>query len=342
MTRYILRRIFQAIPLLLLISGILFLLMQNIGDPVATMGGRQPLDDADRIRLTCQLGLDQPIFTQYVYWLIGNDWTQIDSNCDGKPDTPGTRRGILRGDFGNSLSDRRPVLDVIGERIPNTLLLMIPAQLIIVVLGVAVGIYSSIRQYSLFDNLFTGLSYVFQSMPIFLIALALIYIFSINFKQWGLPALPPNGMYDPLGDRSPFDTLLHMILPVLSLTLISVAAYSRFVRASMLETINADYVRTARAKGLSERDITLLHVLKNACLPLVTLIGLDLGGLITGAVVVESLFAWPGMGSLFIEKLGFADFPVLMGMLMLTTLSVVFFQLVTDIMYTWLDPRIRY
>lgn len=342
MTRYIIRRVLQAVPLLIIISAVLFLLMQNIGDPVATMGGRQPLDEQDRIRLTCQLGLNQPIFTQYVYWLIGNDWTQLDSDCDGTPDSPGTRHGVLRGDFGDSLSDRRPVLTVVGERVGNTLLLMIPAELLIILLGVGVGIFSSLRQYSLFDNLLTGLSYIFQSAPIFLIALLLIYVFSVNFKQWGLPALPPNGMYDPLGDRSPGDVILHMILPVLSIALISIAGYSRFVRASMLETLNADYVRTARAKGVTERRITLIHVLKNACLPLVTLIGLDLGGLITGAVVVESLFGWPGMGSLFIDKLSHSDFPVLMGILLLTTISVVFFQLLTDITYTWLDPRIRY
>ncbi len=340
MIRFIARRLVQSALLLVFVSFVIFILMQNIGDPVATMGGRQPLDGADQVRLRCQLGLNDPILVQYAYWLVGNDFTTRE--CDGEPPRPGTRRGILRGDFGTSLSDRRPVTQVIGERVPNTLLLMIPAQILIVVFGVAIGIFSALRQYSFYDNLFTGLSYIFQSMPIFLIALLLIYIFSVNFKQWGLPALPPNGMYDPLGDRSASDVLAHMILPVLSLTLISVAGYARFTRASMLETMNADYVRTARSKGMSERRVNLVHVLKNACLPLVTLIGLDLGALITGATVTESLFAWPGLGSLFLDKLGFADFPVLMGMLVLFTLSIIAFQLLTDIAYTWFDPRIRY
>jgi peptide/nickel transport system permease protein len=341
MARYIVRRIVQAIPLFFLISIIIFVLMQNIGDPVATMGGRQPLDEKEQVRLRCQLGLNDNVVVQYVYWLIGNDWKSFSCE-DGAAPTPGTRKGILRGDFGSSLSDRRAVTEVIGDRIPNTLLLMIPAQLLIIVGGLSIGIFSALRQYSFLDNVLTGLSYVFQSMPIFLISLLLIYLFSVNFKTWGLPALPPNGMYDPLGDRSAWDVLAHMILPVMSLTLISVASYSRFTRASMLETMNADYVRTARSKGLSEQRINLMHVLKNACLPLVTLIGLDLGGLIAGATVTESLFSWPGLGSLFLEKLGFGDFPVLMGMFVLFTVSIIGFQLLTDIAYTWFDPRIRY
>ncbi len=336
MARFIFRRVLQAVPLLFLISLILFALMQTVGDPVATMGGRQPLDDADRIRLRCQLGLDQPILTQYVFWLIGNDWTILDTNCNGVIDEA-DGYGRLRGDFGNSITDRRPVTDVIGEKVGNTLLLMIPAQFLIIVIGIGIGIYSALRHYSLLDNAMTALSYVFQSMPIFLIALILVYLFSVNLKL-----LPPNGMFDPLGDRSFLDVLRHMILPVAALTLISVAGYSRYMRANMLEVLNADYVRTARAKGLPERDINLIHALKNASLPIVTLIGLDLGSLIAGAVVTESIFGWPGMGSLFLTSLGRDDYPVLMGILMLTTLSVIIFQLLTDITYTWLDPRIRY
>jgi peptide/nickel transport system permease protein len=342
MSKYIFRRVAQAIPLLLIISLTLFLLMQAIGDPVAMMGGRQPLDDKDQARLRCQLGLDQPVLTQYVYWLIGNDWAQVDANCDGTPDSPGKLRGILRGDFGTSIADRRPVATVIGEKIPATLLLMIPAQLLIIVLGIGIGVYSALRPYSLFDNIFTAISYFFQSMPIFLIALMLVYIFAVNFKMWGLPYLPPNGMFDPLGDRSALDIMRHMILPVTSITLISVASYARYMRANMLEVVNADYVRTARAKGVSERRITLVHALKNASLPIVTLIGLDLGGLLAGAVVTESIFGWPGMGLLFLDRLGRDDYPVLMGILMLTTVSVIVFQLLTDLLYTWLDPRIRY
>jgi peptide/nickel transport system permease protein len=341
MASYIIRRLIQAVPLLILISLIIFTLMQNIGDPVATMGGRQPLDEQDQRRLRCQLGLNDPIFVQYTYWLIGNDWTT--TSCEeGKPAIAGSRRGILRGDFGTSLSDRRPVTEVIGERVGPTLLLMIPAQVLIILIGIALGIFSALRQYSLFDNVFTAVSYVFQSLPIFLIALLLIYLFSVNFKKWGLPSLPPNGMYDPLGDRTILDMLLHMILPVTSITLISIAGYARFTRASMLETLGADYVRTARAKGLIEKDINLIHALKNACLPLVTLIGLDFGSLIAGATVTESLFAWPGLGSLFVDRLNRADFPVLMGMFVLFTVSVIAFQLITDIAYTWFDPRIRF
>src|SRR5215211_5079484 len=159
MLTYILRRLAQAIPQLLLISLILFLLMQAFGDPIASLGVRTPPKPADRARLRRQLGLDQPVYVQYLVWLIGNDWVKFDMDGDGVAETPGKRRGVLRGDLGNSLISKRPVVELISERIPNTLLLMVTAELVIITLSLMIGIYSAVRPYSFFDNLVTGLSF---------------------------------------------------------------------------------------------------------------------------------------------------------------------------------------
>jgi peptide/nickel transport system permease protein len=186
------------------------------------------------------------------------------------------------------------------------------------------------------------LAFIGFSMPIPLLALGLIYIFAVNFKKWGLPYLPTGGMFDPQVGRTPEQLILHMVLPVVALSLITIAGYSRYIRANMLEVISQDYIRTARAKGMRERSILFRHALKNAAMPLVTLIGLDLPFLLAGAVVTESIFAWPGMGRLFYDHTTRSDFPVLMGILMMISVAVVFFQLLTDVVYTFLDPRIRY
>ena len=343
MTQYVIRRLLQAIPLLFIISLILFVLMRNTGDPLATMGGRRLIRPEDRARLTRQLGLDKPLYVQYLYWLIGNDWTKVDLDGDGIPETPGNRKGVLRGEFGNSLVTRgKPVLDIIWESLPNTLLLMVVAEVVIILFSLAIGVFSALRQYSLADHLITAVSFIGYSMPIFFIALVSMYIFAVNFKRWGLPYLPTVGMFDPQVGKTPSQVVLHMVLPVFSMALVSIAGYSRFVRATMLEVINEDYIRTARAKGLHNRVVIFVHALKNASLPLVTIIGLDIPLLLGGAIVTERIFAWPGMGRLFLDHVSRADTPVVMGILMLISVAVVFSQIVTDIFYAWLDPRIRY
>jgi peptide/nickel transport system permease protein len=342
MGRYAIRRLLQAIPLLLIISIGLFILMQNVGDPLATLGGRKPTRAEDRARLARQLGLDKPVYVQYLYWLIGNDWTKIDMDGDGVRETPGTRKGVLRGDFGTSLVDRQPALKLIWERLPNTLLLMLAYEIVVVLGALAVGIYSAVRQYSLLDHLVTGVSFVLYSMPIFFIGLVSIYLFAVDFKKWGLPYLPPNGMFDPQVGKTVPQVAVHMILPVLSLALISLAGYSRFTRSSMLEVLSQDYIRTAKSKGLERRYVLFVHALKNAALPIVTIIGLDLPTLLGGAIVTERIFAWPGMGRLFLDHVQRADTPVVMAILVIIAVAVIVFQLITDVMYAWLDPRIRY
>lgn len=343
MSRYIIRRLLQGIPLIFIISIILFFLMMNMGDPVATMGGRKATRPADRLRLTRQLGLDKPIYLQYIYWLVGNDWAQIDLDGDGVMDIKGQRTGVLRGDFGTSLVNRgKPVTKVIGERLPNTLILMVASEVIIILGSLIVGIYSALRQYTVTDHLITAISFIGYSMPIFFIALLSMYIFAVLFKRWGLPYLPTVGMFDPQVGKTTGQVLLHMVLPVFSISTISLAAYSRYIRSTMLEVMSQDYIRTAKSKGLPRRQIILIHALKNASLPIVTVVGLDLPLLLGGAVVTEQIFAWPGMGRLFLDHVSRADLPVVMGILMLISFAVVIFQIITDITYAWLDPRIRY
>jgi peptide/nickel transport system permease protein len=320
MARYLLRRALQAIPLLLIITFLLFLLMQEMGDPLSFYAGRGRIRPEDRVRLTQQLGLDRPAAVRYLVWL----------------------KNMATGNWGYSLATRQPVAQMIAERLPNTLLLMLTAEVVIITLSLLLGVYSALRQYSFFDNALTTLSLVGYSMPVFWVALVLIYIFGVYFKRWGLPYLPTGGVYDLAVGRTPAQVAWHLILPVATLSVISISGYTRYIRASMLEVINEDYVRTARAKGLRERVIVFRHALKNAAIPFITLLGLDLPFLLGGAIVTESIFAWPGMGRLFWEHAGKADYPVLMAILVLISVAVVAFQLLADLCYTWLDPRIRY
>jgi peptide/nickel transport system permease protein len=267
---------------------------------------------------------------------------KMDLDGDGVAESYGTRKGVIRGDFGTSFVTRRPVIEVIKQRLPNTLLLMLTAEIVIVIMALIIGITSALKQYSIFDHVTTGLSFVGYSIPIPLLAIGLMYLFAVNFKKWGLPYFPTVGMFEPGTGRTMPQLIWHLVLPVTALSIISIAAYGRYIRASMLEVINQDYIRTARAKGLREQIIIYRHAFKNAALPLVTLVGLDLPMLLGGAIVTESIFAWPGMGRLFLDHTVRSDFPVLMGILMMISVAVVIFQIITDITYTFLDPRIRY
>jgi peptide/nickel transport system permease protein len=341
-TRYIIKRLIQGIPLLFVISIVLFVLMMSMGDPVATMGGRRVTRAADYERLKRQLGLDKPIYMQYIYWLVGNTWSKIDLDGDSVLETTGNRLGILRGDFGTSLVNRKPVMQVIGERIPNTLILMLSGEVIVILGALLVGVYSALRQYSLLDHIVTALSFIGYSMPIFFIALMLMFIFAVLFKRWGLPYMPTVGMFDPQAGKTFFQVIYHMVLPVISMSVVSLASYSRYIRSTMLDVLNQDYIRTARSKGLPRRSVIFIHALKNASLPIATIVGLDLPFLLGGAVVTERIFAWPGMGRLFLDHVSRADTPVVMGILMLVAVAVIVFQIITDVVYAWLDPRIRY
>jgi peptide/nickel transport system permease protein len=321
MTGYILRRLLQSIPLLLVISIIIFLLLQMTpGGPLAigeTVGsGRVTAEQLNRLRAA--YGLDKPLYIRYVYWL----------------------RDFIQGDWGTSFNTGRPVLEMILERLPTTLLLTGLAYLVMLTLSFPIGIFSSVRQYSFLDYVLTSLAFIGISIPSFWFGLLLLYMFS--FKTGCLPAF---GLTDVSQDYSGFahiwDVGRHLIMPVSVLALIDTAAVTRYIRASMLEIIHQDYVRTARAKGLGERAIILKHVLRNATIPIVTVLALRIPDLFLGTVVTETIFAIPGMGRLFIMSADLRDYPVLMGILVIAAILVILSNLFADVLYAALDPRIR-
>jgi peptide/nickel transport system permease protein len=346
MGKYIIQRVLQAVPLVLIVTVLIFVLMKISGDPLAYLVQDPRITERDRLIQRAKYGLDDPLVLQFVHWVFGDEGYEraLDTNSDGEPDAAviGVRRGLIRGDFGESIRFRKPVTEVIGQFLPNTLILGTTAFVLTVVLSLIIGIFAALRQYTLPDNIITGFTFVTYSMPVFLLALILVQVFAIQFQKWGLPSLPVSGMYDSRGDQSLDELVRHMILPVTSLALINIAGWSRYIRSTMLEVINSDYIRTARAKGISERRVVFLHALKNASLPLVTLIGLNIPFVLSGAVITETIFSWPGMGYMYINALEQFDAQLVVAFVLMLAVAVVFFQLLTDIVYAWLDPRIRY
>jgi peptide/nickel transport system permease protein len=314
---YIARRAVQALFTLLIITIVCFILTRLSADPLAQYATNPNMTAADRAALRERLGLNQPLPVQYLKWL----------------------GLVVQGDFGKSFFSKQPVLSMITQRLPLTLTLMIAAEICTLSVALVLGIISAVKQYSLLDNVITSFSFIGFSMPIFFIALGLMLIFAVKFKQMGWPYLPTGAdIWDPgnLGEL-----IRHMILPVTALVVVQTANYSRFVRSSILEVLGLDYVRTARAKGLTERAVLFKHALRNAALPFVTIVGLDIPALLGGALVTESVFAWPGMGRLFWEYAQRGDFPVVNGVLLITSTAVVLFTIITDVVYTFVDPRIR-
>jgi peptide/nickel transport system permease protein len=320
MARYLARRLVQTVPLLLLISIIGFGIIQLTGDPLAAYTMETALSSEDIARLRAYYGLDQPVYVQYLNWL-GN---------------------LARGDWGTSYVAHKPVLDLILQRLPNTLMLVAASYALILTVSIVLGIYTAIRQYSWVDHLVTGLAFVGISIPSFWLGLILLVVFAVGTRNLGLPYFPAGGMYDlGVGPTVP-QVLWHLVLPAVTLATVVTANYIRYIRASMLEVLHNDYVRTARAKGLHNQVILRRHAFRNAAIPLVTLIGLDLPRFLSGSLVVEAIFAWPGLGRLFWEHAERTDIPVLMAIMMLTAAMVVFFNLLADVAYAFLDPRIRY
>ncbi|HEV3090331.1 MAG TPA: ABC transporter permease [Candidatus Cybelea sp.] len=317
------RRTLQAIPLLLAISVILYGILYNMpGGPLAPYLQNPHITAADIARLKHNLGLDQPVPIQYLKWL-GH---------------------ILVGDMGYSTSNSEPVFQALIERFPATLLLQGVAMLVAIAIGVTAGILSAVYRYTGLDYAITTLAFFGQSMPVFWFALMMQLAFAVH----GIPLplgyviqLPSAGIASSdtfnLGDR-----IDHLILPVIVLSLLQIALFSRFMRSSLLEVLSTDYMRTAAAKGLTFRAILFKHGLKNALIPVVTVTALSLPGLIGGAVVTETIFAWPGMGRLFYNALTQSDLALLMGYLILVAFLVVFSNLLADVVYAWLDPRVKY
>jgi peptide/nickel transport system permease protein len=348
--KFIIGRLLQAVPLLIIIAVLTFVLLKTVGDPLQYLTEDPRVTEAERFRLRAVLGLNDPLPIQFITWLVGDTWYQRDISGDGEPDVYGDRLGILRGDWGESIRVKgKSAVTVVAEKLPNTLLLGISSYMVIIVVSLAVGVFAALRPYTFADNVITAISFILFSMPIYLIALLMIYIFAVQFRlthdagaTW-LPYLPVQGMRPTrFSDGTLGELIRHMILPVFCLSAISVAGFSRFIRASMMEAMESDYIRTAQSKGLPNRRVTFVHALKNASLPLVTLIGLTVPGILSGAVVTEQIFAWDGMGLLFIKSLEALDAPVLILFVLMTAVAVVIMQLITDIAYAWLDPRVRF
>ncbi|MBP7961558.1 MAG: ABC transporter permease [Caldilineaceae bacterium] len=324
MSRYAIRRVLQAIPLLIVLSILLFLLVRIApGGPLA-QAERNPNITAEQVeKIRARLGLDQPLYIQYGQWV-------------GKI--------VLEGDLGNSIKSNRSVATMIGERIPNTLLLVGVAFLLTLIVAIPIGAFSARYQYSLFDYIATTFTFAGQSVPIYWLGLMGILLFYVTLDNpfTGKPLLPAGGMYSIGGPKVLGDLIWHMILPVITLSLAWTAWYSRFFRASMLEVLHADYVRTARSKGLTESRVIYGHAMRNAIMPLITMIALDLPSLFAGALFVETIFSWPGMGRLFWEAARGRDYPVLLGVILINAGVIVMANIVADLLYSVIDPRVRY
>lgn len=331
---------------MMLLLSIVFFGLVNLapGGPLAGYGRARRIPASEIARLKSQLGLDKPVAVQYVVWLVGNDWMQVDTNHDGVPDEPGTRRGILRGDFGYSFRNRKPVLAEITARLPNTMVLTGATLFVALALAIPIGVISALRQYSKFDIAVTTFAFAGQALPDFWLGLILIIVFYVWLRNpiTGGPLLPSGGVYTIGEPFSISDRLAHLTLPVAAGALGWLAWYSRFLRSSMLDVIHQDYLRTARAKGLPERVVLFRHAMRNALIPLVTILGLDLPYLVSGAVFIEMIFAWPGMGLLYYQAALQRDYPVLMALLVLGAGFIIASNLLADIVYAVLDPRIHY
>ena len=322
MAVFLVRRIIGAIPLLLFVSVTVFALLHAApGGPTGAYMRRGNINAADLAALEEKLGLNDPLPIQYGKWL-------------GR---------VLQGDLGMAVTTKRPVAVEILDRLPNTLTLMAVAWAVTLLIAIPVGILSAIRQYSKFDHAVTTLTFIGQSIPIFWLGLILLLVFYMKLENpfSGEPLLPAGGVQTMGAPFSLGDRVKHLILPVTMLAAGWVAWYSRFLRASMLETIHQDYVRTARAKGLSERLVVLRHGFRNAAIPLVTLMALDVPFLFTGALFTEVIFAWPGMGRLFYAAAERRDYGLLMAIIMITSALIILANILADMIYAWLDPRIR-
>jgi len=323
MTRYVLRRLAESLPLLLVVSALVFGLLQaSPGSPLAQLERDPTITQADIQRLSEERGLNDPWLVQYGRWLSG----------------------AVRGDLGTSLQTGRPALTELGERIPNTVLLVGVAFLVTLAIAIPIGVLSAVRQYSFFDHVVTTLTFMGQSIPIFWLGLLLILVFYVGLSNpfTGGPLFPAGGMYSLGREGELSNRIWHLVLPVTMLASTWIAWYTRFLRASMLDVLALDYVRTARAKGVAPRAVIFRHALRNAAMPLVTLIGLDLPLLFSGALFTETIFSWPGMGRLFYQSAMRRDYTVLMAIVIVTSVLIVLANLIADLVYAAVDPRITY
>jgi peptide/nickel transport system permease protein len=320
MLTYVVRRILYSIPVLILSTFLIFTFVSLAGDPTANIRQNPQFSVITYNNLRHKYHLDRAIPVRYWFWV----------------------KDAATNKLGTSLVTSQPIWPDIKRTAGHSLQVIFLAEIIALILGVSVGIFSAIRQYSAFDYTFTGLSFLGYAMPTFWLALLLQILFVDIYLRFHVRIFYTAGLNNPGYGTWSLDRLQHIGLPVITLTIISFALYSRYMRASMLDVINTDYVRTARAKGLSEKKVIMRHVFRNALIPIATIAALNFGGLIGGAIVTESIFSLDGMGYYFIQKLGLLDIYAVMGWLLIVSFSLILFNLIADILYGYLDPRIRY
>lgn len=325
MTRYIVRRLAQVVPLMLFISILIFAIANLVpGSPVrnliSQLGSQIRLTDADIARLEAFYGLDQPLYIRYFTWM-GH---------------------VLQGDLGISMITHQPVDELIMGRLPNTLLLTGTAFVLALMFAIPIGVYGAVRRNTWFDNVSTAGAVSGYSIPTFWLALMLLLLFAVKFQEWGLPGLPSGGAYDLRGGGGFWDRVQHLILPAFSLAFVQTALWTRYIRSQMLEVLSQDFVRTARAKGVRERLVVFHHALRNAVIPLITLMGLAIPELFGGSLIIEQIYNYPGMGQLTFNAAMEHDYPLIMGTVLFVALLVILGNLIADVAYAVADPRVRY
>jgi peptide/nickel transport system permease protein len=315
---YIIRRVLGAIPLLLFISIVTYAMMAFApGGPAAVLGPRgQGLSPEAVARINAIYGLDKPWFVQYFYWL---------------------KQLILHGSLGTSYVDSRPVIEKVFEKLPVTIEMLGLALLLTLLIALPIGIYAGAHRGSLFDNVSSSIGFVFYGMPVFWLSIVLIDLFAVQLRWF-----PTSGLSSFGHEHDPGDLLWHLTLPVLAIALVSFVSWMRYQRSSIIEAMSSSYIRTARSKGLSEVTVLFKHGLRNALLPIVTLLGLSLPTLVGGAYFVEYVFSIPGVGYLTFSSIFARDYPTLMAITMLTAVLIVAGNLLADVVYAMVDPRIRY
>jgi peptide/nickel transport system permease protein len=355
MIRYIARRLLQAIPTVFGITVLSFLIMTAApGGPTAALTQDPHMTPQKLKAISASLGLNESWPSQYLRWLIGDDWRLYDSNGDGvlytqcettesgekvcNPDHYGQRLGILRLDFGFSYAKHRSVLALITERAGATLELGTISLVFGTLIGILIGIFAAVRRGGWFDNITRVLAVVFSAVPIFWLGLMLILIFSVT-----LHLVPLGGRCDATTTCPPvYDRLNYLILPAFVLATGEITGYSRYMRATMLDVINQDYIRTAQAKGMSNRGVWFVHAARNALIPVATFLGPAITGLLGGAFVTERVFQWPGLGTLALSALTTLDYPVIMATVLLGAFATILGFILSDILYAVIDPRIRF
>lgn len=356
MARYIARRLMHAIPIFFGITIISFALMSAAGNPVKALSFAPNLGRDEQERLAKILGVNDPWPVQYLRWLAGDDWMRWDTNGDnfadqafiipldvdgdGENEPPGTRTGALRGDFGASFSNKRPVLDLLFERLPATLELSLTSLILGTVIGLLLGVIAAVARGRLADNAIRIMAVVFDSIPTFWLSILLLLFLGSQLRIF------------PIGDRCKltldpscppiYERLEYMVLPVFVFSTGLISGYSRYMRASMLDVLGQDYIRTARSKGLSERAVMFRHGARNALIPIATFLGPAITGLLGGAVVIETIFNYPGVGKTLLDAGVQRDYPVVMAATIYGALATIFGYLLSDILYAWIDPRIRF